>query len=576
MDDQGQNQLVSDLRNGDAEHRRAALRALLKRDSIDGAIAASLTSLLVDGDGSVRALAAEVLSQHALHQDLTVGRDDKKFSRAFSEQSRFVQGEDSVFWDLGDPDPDERAAAAEILRQRGDAEVADTFIKAMEGSPGTADRLIRLRDPRVLPSLAHAHIYGALPSATRCLVAVGYLDVDYLLDLLEHGEAIVRVGISYILGQMGLEQAIDPLLNLYHSDSHPVVRGSVLDALGAFYSSEVIEVLLTALDSAEAELQASAARSLGRLGEPMAIDRLIGLLSSDDDVVKEGAAQALGDMKNDRAIEPLIVTIHNETGAVQEAACGAVGKITGTAAGELLVQLFRGMVEPVERLAELGENYLVDPLTWSLREGGPKVRAACARALARFKSPETVQPLVDALPDASGEVAEAAAASLSSIGEAAIEPLVALVSHPDAGVRCLMVEALGRIGSREGIPAIVDCLEDYSARVRAVSLEAAAKIGEPSVAPAVIRLLEDPKPQIVASALSCLSKLRCAEAREALLSALNSPDTGVRLAAIEGLGELGDAAAVPALKEFASFFNRKETHLVKDAARDALERLGAH
>jgi len=576
MENEEESRILSALQSDDAETRCQALRSLLEAESLSPDIGAAVASLLADADPSVRALADQLLSRHSLQQDLAVGKIEKKFSRAFAEQGQFERDEENLFWELGNPDTAERDTAAEALRQRGNAEVVDAFLKAMEGNPIAADRLVQLRDARILPALVRAHIYGALPTATECLVRLGYLNLDYLLRLLAHPETVVRAGIANILGQIGLEQAIDPLLNLYYSDRHPVVKVSILEALGTFYSPEVIEVLLEALESPQAEVQAAAARSLGRLKEPLAVNSLIGLLSSDDVIVLEAAAAALGEIGSDRALEALIVAIHNTTGTAQAAAIEAVDKLTGTSAGTLLKDLFRGDVDAAQKVAQLGATYLIDPLIWTLSEGSPEVRAACAKALARFRCAEVVQPLVDALSDKSPQVAEAAASGLIEMGDIALPPLVPLLNHPEVSVRCLMLRVLGGLGSREATSVVLQCLHDENAHIRAEAVEAAAKIGDPSLAPAVVKLLGDTKPQIVASALRCLGRLRCPEARDALLQSLDSPDKSIRLSAIEGLAELGDPTAITPLKKIASFLNRKEDPVIKSAAREALEILEKH
>ena len=54
----------------------------------------------------------------------------------------------------------------------------------------------------------------------------------------------------------------------------------------------------------------------------------------------------------------------------------------------------------------------------------------------------------------------------------------ALLTDPDAGVRCSAAKALGRIGSEEAIPTLLEASCDENANVRQKVTEALGKIGD--------------------------------------------------------------------------------------------------
>jgi HEAT repeat protein len=73
------------------------------------------------------------------------------------------------------------------------------------------------------------------------------------------------------------------------------------------------------------------------------------------------------------------------------------------------------------------------------------------------------------------------AKAFTSIGDAAVEPLVRNLKNPDATVRFVTVRTLGALGPKavQAIPALEMALQDEHERVRSDAVEALKKIRHP-------------------------------------------------------------------------------------------------
>jgi HEAT repeat protein len=126
---------------------------------------------------------------------------------------------------------------------------------------------------------------------------------------------------------------------------------------------------------------------------------------------------------------------------------------------------------------------------------------------------------------------------------------------PDAKVRRLAAEALGKVKSEVAIPALVKLLKDPETSVRLGAADALARIGTKSI-PALTGALNEPEETTRLAALTAIARLapvaRQTLSKEMLAAwsgALKDPSTQVRIQAAVVLGRCGPDAkpALPAL-----------------------------
>jgi HEAT repeat protein len=200
-------------------------------------------------------------------------------------------------------------------------------------------------------------------------------------------------------------------------------------------------------------------------------------------------------------------------------------------------------------------------------------------------------------------------ATRPSAREAVPALLAALTDPARGGLRRYVAGALGKIGDRRAIGALVVSLcdehgdgwtlnaldaidrewpRDPGALAAApLLLEAAAGKGSSPPSPFAIealsrvsgaesiglslRLLNDPSPSVVAAAAAALGRTRASEALEPLLSLLAHEHYFVRREAAMALGDIGSRRAVPALEAI----RKDRDFAVREAVDEALRRCKA-
>ena len=164
---------------------------------------------------------------------------------------------------------------------------------------------------------------------------------------------------------------------------------------------------------------------------------------------------------------------------------------------------------------------------------------------------------------------EAAAIALGGLGRDALEPLAALLSAQDAGLRWWAARALAEVGCEGAIAPLNLALADEDADVRACACLALGRIGAVSAAPALAARLADESGFVAAIAADALSMLG-EGAVVALARVLQNERPTVRLLAVRALGRTGSLRAVEPLCGALE----DTSYLVSQSAMDALEKLG--
>ena len=106
------------------------------------------------------------------------------------------------------------------------------------------------------------------------------------------------------------------------------VRREAAVVLGQIGDERAVEPLIVALTGEDPWLRKEAAVALGKIGDERAVEPLIVALTGDDQSwVREAAAEALGNIGDERAVEPLKAVFRNGDWVVQASAVIALKKI---------------------------------------------------------------------------------------------------------------------------------------------------------------------------------------------------------------------------------------------------------
>jgi HEAT repeat protein len=156
--------------------------------------------------------------------------------------------------------------------------------------------------------------------------------------------------------------------------------------------------------------------------------------------------------------------------------------------------------------------------------------------------------------------------------EASVLALVPLLGDSSLGVSAAAAEAVGKIGaSQRALDLLTHALRDHSAGARRAAMQALAWLEEPSTYPYIQQALNDPDADVRQGAIAALGELGERRAVSAMLDRLlHDPDTGVRAEAAYRLGKLGDVTTVSTLQQ-AARNDREDT--VKRWARWAIDQM---
>lgn len=260
-------------------------------------------------------------------------------------------------------------------------------------------------------------------------------------------------------------------------------------------------------------------------GGPKAVDGLIHALETGSSALKMEAAGMLARIKDPRGGVPLVRLLRDEDAAVRKAGALALEQMAGvldTAAASALVQDLHELKEEEPR--RLVTSLLgvipnaIEPLTAMLKHPDEEARLTAATILEHLLDPRSADAFVDAM------------------GDPALQ---------DVAVRTL--KKLGAV--RDKINQTVDALravEDSSQReeARMAAVIELLGIGRPSVE-ILIEYLEDEDWLVREAAADLLGKIADVRAVEPLMKRLKEDkDTGVKEISLKSLGLIGDARPV--------------------------------
>lgn len=384
-------------------------------------------------------------------------------------------------------------------------------------------------------------------NSTQALIHIGYQALPELIRALETGAVPVRVGAAEVIGELGSERGIAPLIATLGfagdedvrltakealvqigapavpaliaalEDANYLIRLYAADGLGEIGPPEANpaeEPLLNHLQKDDHRLvRISAAYALGKLGQTTAVGPLLRVLAEKDKDLREAAAVSLGLLKDSRAIGPLMALLRDETPAVREQAAEALGRL-GPQSEPLLVK--------------------------ELLEGPPGTREAAALALGRLG--RAVQPLAQAVQDKEANVRQRAAWALGqSRSPAAIPPLIRALGDPDSHVSYAARDTLTRLG-KLAVPSLIQAFNSNNRLIAHYAEEAVGAMEEPPVAE-LKAALRDPREAIRLHAALALAGLGTADATEPLKAlGKGDPSEKVRWVAKRTLRKLRLAA----------------------------------
>lgn len=349
---------------------------------------------------------------------------------------------------------------------------------------------------------------------------------------------------------------------------HDIVEASVRAGAGK-------DVLPLALSDGDADTRLLAARSLK--GEPRGsvAGLVMGALEDENPGVRLLAAEAAA---AGGVVDALVAASKDGSPEVRTAAAKGLGGSSGDLACDTLAAL---ALDPDEGVSGAALGAL-EGLGW----------AACGRVWLRLGSPDAPKParlaslkalngeadggagevFAEALSDKDGEVADAGAAGLAAMGDAALPYLHAMLKSPRARMRVLGI--ISGIGSPESEGPAIASLDGLEGAELAATVNALGKVGgEGSLGP-LREVYARGGYEVKVVVLKAVSGMKLSGGEDEVLSmvseGLSSTDDGVRFYAARAAGELGVSGVRALIREK---MDVERSPLVKDEMSRTLGRI---
>lgn len=331
-----------------------------------------------------------------------------------------------------------------------------TAARAAGGQAGMVPTLF-LRNPKDLSAILAAADTTAVTPADPAVV-------QEIVAALAGSDSARKQAAEQRLTDLG-RSAVFPLAKVLQDPQTPEAERSAAAIALVRLGPAAVQGFLPLTKDPSSEVRLEAVRSLAALGNRVGLRALTDALEDADPQVRRAAADALGDLKQTLSGVALAKSLQKDVSLdVRVAAAQSLGRIESRAA--------------------------VEPLIAALADKEPRVRLACAKALAAMADllasgqrgevcrTKVVEALGAALSDADPAVRAAAVDGLALLGdERALDRLAQKLSDPE--IRPAVVKALQRIG-RDRTRALLSQLasETQDPDVRRAAQEALGQIQE--------------------------------------------------------------------------------------------------
>lgn len=132
-------------------------------------------------------------------------------------------------------------------------------------------------------------------------------DVAEQVKLLDHVEFMVRTKAAEALGKSGSRRAVGPLLVRLGAEKSPLVRATIVAALGTLRAKTAVAQLQKLLSDGDYQIQEAAVQALGMIGDRRAFVALKQLVTSSASVqLKIKGIEALRQLKDRRVASVLV------------------------------------------------------------------------------------------------------------------------------------------------------------------------------------------------------------------------------------------------------------------------------
>ncbi len=415
---------------------------------------------------------------------------------------------------------EKRAFAAEKLGQIGSAKAVPHLLSSIidkknedDDVRGAALRALgRIKDTTAIPALVDALGYPDTwlpPRISEILVSIGQEAAPSLKKELKSSQSESKRGLAAeILGCLEDKSAVMTLIDAL-SDISPEVRAKSATALGKLKDSGAVNVLLELLISDPIPfVRVRVAQALGSIGHPAVIDYLVNVLKDPEWWVRVRAVESL-EQFGENAVSALLIALEDDDLEVRRRSAMALEKIgyVGKIIEEYRQEEYKPEIKNI--LFLIARTGIIECISEKLNMEDMNLQKRIVRILGDAKVME-----------ASGILLEL------------------LSNTTEWTFKARIIESLGKIGTQEAVPRLIDCLKDDKYWVRRSAVEALGMLGSVDSVDEIAEILLDPSLHAREAALNALSSLKTAKYSKTIEACLDDPSSSVRSTALRVIREL--------------------------------------
>jgi len=291
-----------------------------------------------------------------------------------------------------------------------------------------------------------------------CLQNIGKPAQPFLLKLLESQDAKVREGAITGLQNIGAtsDELFEPVSKLFVKET----EASTLQKAYEFLKSageKADPVFLAGLASASEGVRLKSIEGLKERKLDAALEPLARLFENDaSETVRNGARESL-EKYGLKAEDAFVKALANGNAAVRLSAIESLGTIQSEKPFEKIAEVYR--TDKDAKVHEAAFRYLErvgiraeKELLAALKDESAEIRKRAIAALGRAKSEAAIAPLIDLMSDLKDEVRDAATESLVRIGEKAIDAVNA------SGMKQKAKDAINALYHRDAVELLLQKL----------------------------------------------------------------------------------------------------------------------
>jgi len=355
---------------------------------------------------------------------------------------------DQLLADLQSPRPEVRALA----------------VKKLAGQGNPDDLVLFTRAAKDFAAIVRAEAAVALGESQDARV------VDLLGELLEDQDEEVQGRAAMALSKVNNEKA-KAYLTLQYGRRGRATRQVIVQALkNANVPGAMAEVVAAeargqwdrnqlALTEGALPERVGAAEELGKSGRPDAVNRLLPMVRDSQVILAAAAVRGLGDAGDKRAVAPIALLLEESFPELRESAIHALMKLQDPVATQRLqlVAVEKSAVSPlaIDAIVSFPRTPQTDAaLCATVLEGAPAEALAAGRSM-RARGGCPLDPIGERLArPATAANGLQAVAGLGPTAQPLLGKVMPWLSHTDAALRLLAVEAVAEIGDASAIPAV--------------------------------------------------------------------------------------------------------------------------